>query len=102
MDFGSDTSVQGGEGTMSQSPVQEENFLSAPNPFPKQSDVNAPLAQRGASASDEAIITNPLDESQARIIQQEEHDLRQAQIANKLKAHRDYVFTPPSVEASSG
>ena len=98
VDFGSDTSVQGDEGTMSQSPVLEDKPLSAPNPFPTPSDVNAPLAQRGVSASDEAIITNPLDESQARVIQQEEHALRQAQIASKLRAHRDYVFTPPSVE----
>ena len=45
VDFGSDTSVQGGEGTMSQSPVLEDKSLSAPNPFPTQSDVNAPLAQ---------------------------------------------------------
>ena len=32
------------------------------------------------------------------ILQREEHALRQAHIANKLKAHRDYVFTPPGVE----
>ena len=95
VDYGSVTSVQVEERAMSQSPVLEDKPLSAPN---LSSDVDTPLAQRVASASDEAIITNPLDESQARVIQQEEHALRQAHISHTLKAHRDYVFTPPSME----
>ena len=76
----------------------EDKPLSAPSPLPTGSDVNAPLAQHLTPVSNETIVTNPLDESQALILQREEHALIRAQIANKLKAHQDYVFTPPSVE----
>ena len=98
VDYGSDTSVQGDKRTMSESPVPEDKPLSAPNPFFECSDANAPSAQHVASVADATNITNPLDEYQERLLQQEESARRRAHIAHKLRSHRDYEFTPLSVE----
>uniref|UniRef100_A0AAV1UDA6 Uncharacterized protein n=1 Tax=Peronospora matthiolae TaxID=2874970 RepID=A0AAV1UDA6_9STRA len=98
VDYGSDTSVHGDAGTISDSPMPEAQPSYTPNLFSERGDVSAPLAQRSASGSDENIITNPLDEQQQMLVQQEENAQRHVQMAATLERQCDYVFTPPSVE----
>uniref|UniRef100_A0AAV1UC75 Uncharacterized protein n=1 Tax=Peronospora matthiolae TaxID=2874970 RepID=A0AAV1UC75_9STRA len=75
--------------------AQPSNTL---NPFAERVDASAPPAQHAASGSDETIITNPLDERQQLLVQRKEKAQRCVQRAATLECHRNYVFTPPSVE----
>ena len=100
VDYGSDTSVQGDTGTMSDtsSPMPE-----ALPPITQASpsghyDVNTPQAQHPMLGSDENIITNLLDERQELVVQQQDRAQRYAHIRATLQHQSDYVFTPPSVE----
>uniref|UniRef100_A0AAV1T5X6 Uncharacterized protein n=1 Tax=Peronospora matthiolae TaxID=2874970 RepID=A0AAV1T5X6_9STRA len=98
VDYGSDTSVQGDTGTMSDSPMSEAQPSNTSSPFYERGDASAPPAQHAATGSDETIITNPLDEQQQLLVQREENAQRYVQMAATLERQRDYVFTPPSVE----
>uniref|UniRef100_A0AAV1TJX2 Uncharacterized protein n=1 Tax=Peronospora matthiolae TaxID=2874970 RepID=A0AAV1TJX2_9STRA len=98
VNYGSDTSVHGDTGTMSDSLMPEAQPSNTPYPFSERGDASAPLAQHSASGSDETIITNPLDEQQQLLVQQEENAQRRVQMVATLKRQRDYVFTPPSME----
>ena len=98
MDYGSDTSVPGDTRTMSDTPVPEVQFTTTLSPFSERNDANAALAPHSTLGSDDAIITNPLDEQQELAVQREENDRRHAQMVTTLRNQRDYVFTPPSVE----
>ena len=60
--------------------------------------MNASLAPHSTLGSDDAIITNPVDEQQELAVQREESARRHAQMVTTLQNHRDYVFTPLSVE----
>ena len=75
--------------------VQPPTTLS---PFSERDDANAPLAPHSTPGSDNAIITNPIDEQHQLTIQREESARRHAQTVTTLKNQRDYVFTPLSVE----
>ena len=75
--------------------VQPPTTLS---PFSERDDVNTPLAPYSTLGSDDAIITNPLDEQQELTVQREESAQRHAQMVTTLKNQRDNVFTPLSVE----
>ena len=86
VDYGSDTSVHDGKRTMSDTPMHEEQPLMATVPLSELSDVNVPLAQHPAFSSDDAIITNPLDEQQQLIVQQEESAQRTAQMVATLQS----------------
>ena len=64
MDYGSDTSVPGDTRTMSDTPMPEVQTPTTLSPFAERDDANAPLAPHSTPGSDDAIITNPLDEQQ--------------------------------------
>ena len=64
MDYGSNTSVQGDARTMSGTPMPEVQPPTTLSPFSERDDVNTPLAPYSTLGSDDAIITNPLDEQQ--------------------------------------
>ena len=64
----------------------------------ERDDANAPLAPHSTPGSDDAIITNPLDEQQQLTVQREESARHHAQMVTTLENQRDYVFTPLSVE----
>uniref|UniRef100_A0AAV1T5X4 Uncharacterized protein n=2 Tax=Peronospora matthiolae TaxID=2874970 RepID=A0AAV1T5X4_9STRA len=96
VDYGSDTSVQGDTGTMSDSPMSEAQPSNTSSPFYERGDASAPPAQHAASGSDETIIANPLDEQQQLLVQREENAQRYVQMAATLERQLDYVFTPPS------
>ena len=83
MDYGSDTSIAGDAGTMSDTPMSEVHPPTTLSPF----------AER-----DDAIIYNPLDEQQQLTVQREESTRLHAQMVTTLENQRDYVFTPLSVE----
>ena len=97
-DYGSDTDVRGEERTMSNSPVQEASPHTAPNPFAERSETTALETQHHATDAGEHIITNPLDEQQELVIQQEESAQRRMQLAADLEGRRGYQFTPLDVE----
>ena len=62
------------------------------------SEVHPPTTLSPFTESDDAIITNPLDEQQELAVQREESARRHSQMVTTLRNQRDYVFTPPSVE----
>uniref|UniRef100_A0AAV1TJ05 Uncharacterized protein n=1 Tax=Peronospora matthiolae TaxID=2874970 RepID=A0AAV1TJ05_9STRA len=64
VDYGSDTSVQGDTGTMSDSLMPEAQPSNNLSPFSERGDASAPLVQHSTPGSDETIITNPLDEQE--------------------------------------
>uniref|UniRef100_A0AAV1VAG0 Uncharacterized protein n=1 Tax=Peronospora matthiolae TaxID=2874970 RepID=A0AAV1VAG0_9STRA len=98
VDYGSDTSVRGDTGTMSGSLMPKARLSKTPNPFSERGGASAPPAQHAASGSDETSITDPLDEQQHLLVQQEENAQRCVQMAATLERQRDYVFTPLSVK----
>ena len=98
MNYGSDTSVPGDARTMSDTPMSEVHPPTVLGPFAERDDASAPLAPHSKPGSDDAIITNPLDEQQELAVQREESAGRHAQMVTTLRNQRDYVFTPPSVE----
>ena len=98
VDYGSDTSVQGDSGTMSDVAPAEVHPRTPLNPFTERSDAHAPMAQHPTNHPDDMIITNPLDEQQQMILHREESARRQTEMATALERRRDYVFTPLSVE----
>uniref|UniRef100_A0AAV1TDF6 Uncharacterized protein n=1 Tax=Peronospora matthiolae TaxID=2874970 RepID=A0AAV1TDF6_9STRA len=98
VDYGSDTSVQGDTGTVSDSPMPEAQPSNTLSPFSERGDASVPLAQHLTPGSDETTITNPLDEQQQMLVQREKIAQRHAQMVTTLERQRDYVFTPPSVE----
>uniref|UniRef100_A0AAV1TG29 Uncharacterized protein n=1 Tax=Peronospora matthiolae TaxID=2874970 RepID=A0AAV1TG29_9STRA len=75
--------------------VQPPTTLSS---FHELDDANAPIALHSTPGSDDAIITNPLDENRQLTVQQEENARRRAQMVTTIKIQRDYVFTSLSVE----
>uniref|UniRef100_M4C6P9 Uncharacterized protein n=1 Tax=Hyaloperonospora arabidopsidis (strain Emoy2) TaxID=559515 RepID=M4C6P9_HYAAE len=99
VNYGSDTSVPGDARTMSNTPMPEvqppTTLLSL---FSNRDDANAPLAPHSTPGSDNAIITNPLNEQQGLAVQREESARRHAQMVTTLENLRDYVYTPLSVE----
>uniref|UniRef100_M4BYD0 Uncharacterized protein n=1 Tax=Hyaloperonospora arabidopsidis (strain Emoy2) TaxID=559515 RepID=M4BYD0_HYAAE len=64
VDYGSDTSVSGDASTMSDTPMSEVHPPTTLSSFSERDDANAPLAPHSTPSSDDAIITNPLDEQQ--------------------------------------
>ena len=64
VDYGSDTSVPGDARTMSDTPMHEVQLPTTLSPFSERDDANAPLVPPSTLNSDDAIITNPLDEQQ--------------------------------------
>ena len=60
--------------------------------------MKAPLVPHSTLGSDDAIITNPLDEQQELAVQREESARRHAQMVTTLENQRDYMLTPLSVE----
>ena len=64
VDYGSDTSVPGDARTMSDTPTSEVHSPTTLSLFSERDDANAPLAPHSIPGSDDAIITNPLDEQQ--------------------------------------
>uniref|UniRef100_A0AAV1V424 Uncharacterized protein n=1 Tax=Peronospora matthiolae TaxID=2874970 RepID=A0AAV1V424_9STRA len=98
VDYGSNTSVQGDTGTISDSLMSEVQPSNTLSPFFERGHAGAPLAKHSTPGSDETIITNPLDEQQQLLVQQEEDAQRHAQMGATLERQREYVFTPPSVE----
>ena len=62
VDYGSDTSVSGDARTMSDTPMSEVQPPTTLGPFSEHDDANAPLAPHLIPGSDDAIITNSLDE----------------------------------------
>uniref|UniRef100_A0AAV1TUL9 Uncharacterized protein n=1 Tax=Peronospora matthiolae TaxID=2874970 RepID=A0AAV1TUL9_9STRA len=84
VDYGSDTSVHVDTGTISDSLMPEAKPSNAPNPFSERGDASAPLAQHSTSGSDETIITNPLDELEQLLVQQEENTQRHEQMVATL------------------
>ena len=62
VDYGSDTSVPGDARTMFDTPMSEVHPLTTLSPFSERNDANTPLAPHSALGSDDAVITNPLDE----------------------------------------
>ena len=60
--------------------------------------MNAPLAPHSTLGSDDAIITNPLNEQQESTVQRAESARRHAQMVKTINNQRDNVFTPLSLE----
>ena len=100
VDYGSDTSVQGDTGTMSDTSISMPEALPPITQSPPSGhhDANTPQAQHPTLGSYENIITNLLDERQELVVQQQDSAQRHAHIRATLQHQRDYVFTPPSVE----
>ena len=98
MGYGSDYSVHGEEGIVSNPPMTDARPHSAPNQFAKRGEANAPLAKHRYTYSRETIITNSLDEHQQLIIHQEESALRRSPADRILKSHFGYVLTTPDVK----
>uniref|UniRef100_M4C0W5 Uncharacterized protein n=1 Tax=Hyaloperonospora arabidopsidis (strain Emoy2) TaxID=559515 RepID=M4C0W5_HYAAE len=82
MDYGSDTSIQGDARTMSDTFMSEVQPPTTLSPFTERDDANAPLAPHLIPGSDDAIITNPLDEQQQLTVQRDESARRHAQIGH--------------------
>ena len=80
VDYGSDTSVPGDASTISGTPMPEVQSPTTLSPFAERDDANAPLAPHSTPGSDDAIITNLLDEQQKLVIQREESARRHAQM----------------------
>ena len=64
VDYGSDTSFPGDARPMSNTPVPEVQPPSTVSPFSERDDADAPLESHLTPGSDDAIITNLLDELQ--------------------------------------
>ena len=76
VDYGSNTSVPGDARKMSDTPMSEVHPPTTLSPFAERNDANAPLAPHSTLGSDDAIITNPLDEQQELAVQREESSRR--------------------------
>ena len=85
VDYGSDTSVPGDARTMSDTPMPEVQPPTTLSPFSERDDANAPLAPHSILGSDDAVITNPLDEQQEFAVQREESSRRHAQMVTTLE-----------------
>ena len=85
VDYGSDTSVSGDARTMSDTPMSEVQLPTTSSPFAERNDANAPLAPHSTPGSDDAIITNPLDEQQQLTVQRKESAWRHAQMFTTLR-----------------
>ena len=64
VDYRSDTSVPGDARKMSDTPMPEVQPPTTLSPFSESDDANALLAPHSIPGSDDAFITNPLDEQQ--------------------------------------
>ena len=63
VDYGSNTSVPGDARKISDTPMPEVQPPTTLSPFSERDDANAPLAPHSTPGLDDAITTNPLDES---------------------------------------
>ena len=99
VDYESDTDFVGPDGSPLTTITGDDDSRHPPNPFPERGAVDALTALRDPSneASPE-MVTNPLDEHQQQLIDQEEGIKRRARNIARLKAHRQYRFVPPTVE----
>ena len=73
----------------------------APNPFPESSAVATPpafTALRDTQGLEPGVITNRLDDQEEEYVMAGAIACQMSQIAATLRARRDYVFCPPTVD----
>ena len=99
VDYESDTDFVGPDGSPLTTITGEDDTRHAPNPFPERGAADALTALRDPpNEASPAMVTNPLDEHQQQLIDQEEGIKRRARNIARLQAHRQYRFVPPTVE----
>uniref|UniRef100_M4BZ17 Uncharacterized protein n=1 Tax=Hyaloperonospora arabidopsidis (strain Emoy2) TaxID=559515 RepID=M4BZ17_HYAAE len=69
VDYGIDAIVPGDARTMIDTPMLDVQPPTTLSTFSERDDANAPLAPHSTPGSDDAIITNPLDEQQHLTVQ---------------------------------
>ena len=97
-DNGSDTDLLGEERTIPDSPVQEATPHTAPTPFAERGETTPLVAQHHATDAGECIITNPFDDQQELILQQEKRALRRTHTQTAIQNRSGYVFSTTDVE----
>ena len=98
MDYESDTEFYGYDFIIPSTPTCTDDSRHTPNPFPERGVADTLAALRMTPDLESKLVSNPLDEQQLRLAQEDESPQRRSRSMTTFQSHNDYVFTPPTVE----